>query len=486
MKRLVVIIFIILGAFLTFSLYRTFAYDTSVVEEVPSTTDLEYTFKIGNSSIKQITVDSGETRYYDIVLGNPNNAKISYSVYYEMVSPSTKPDGYKIEYTFKSTGNSTGIVNNNGNITLNIVVTNTSSNAVTVKLGTVAGYVKGGELTLESGQIMIPQQTATSYVKSLNDESTGENGNGVYRVHHDAIPASSSATGGIIEETNDYRYYGSSPNNYVCLDMEGQDTCPERNLYRIIGSIYEELEGENRLKVIKATPLENKDSNGFIWLKGGPYPSNVWVTTAENDYLTGGISELLNAGDWWNDTNDFEGYGLTEKIKKHISLSRYYLGGVDNSSTTDILYNEERGTNNAYDDVPLYWDGMIGLMYPSDYGYAAGKNCATNISLSGYSGSCYVIDWLSNSCGWQWLMSPGVDSSSTPHINFLSKRGDFTEDYYINGLDPSSTTRKCAVNINRRARSLDDYGYVFPTFYLTSTTVIAGGIGSKDDPYIIK
>ena len=225
LKRLVIVIFIMFGAFLSFSLYRTFAYDTSVVEEVPSTTDLEYTFKIGNSSIKQITVDSGETRYYDIVLGNPNNAKISYSVYYEMVSPSTKPDDYKIEYTSKSTGNSTGIVGNNGNITLNIVVTNTSSNAVTVKLGTVAGYVKGGELTLNSGQEVIPKQSAANYIMSLDDRSTGDSGSGVYKITHSAIPAESSATGSEIPAVNDYRYYGASPNNYVCLDMEGQSIC---------------------------------------------------------------------------------------------------------------------------------------------------------------------------------------------------------------------------------------------------------------------
>ena len=240
MKKLIVIVFIIFGAFLTFSLYRTFAYDTSVVEEVPSTTDLEYTFKIGNSSIKQITVDSGETRYYDIVLGNPNNAKISYSVYYEMVSPSSKPDDYKIEYTSKSTGNSTGIVNNNGNITLNIVVTNTSSNAVTVKVGTVAGYVKGGELTLNSGQVVIPKRVfpkATYVVEHLDDGTTGDSGSGVYKITHSAIPAESSATGSEIPAVNDYRYYGASPNNYVCLDMEGQSICPDKNLFRMIGSI---------------------------------------------------------------------------------------------------------------------------------------------------------------------------------------------------------------------------------------------------------
>ena len=151
MKRLIVIIFIIFGAFLTFSLYRTFAYDTSVVEETPSTTDLEYTFKIGNSSIKQITVDSGETKYYDVVLGNPNPAKISYSIYYEMVSPTTKPDSFSIGYTSKSTGDSTGKVDKEGNITLNIEVSNTSDSAVTVKLGSLAGYVNGGELILDSG-----------------------------------------------------------------------------------------------------------------------------------------------------------------------------------------------------------------------------------------------------------------------------------------------------------------------------------------------
>ena len=267
MKRLIVIVFIIFGAFLTLCLYRTYAYDTSVVEEVPSTTDLEYTFKIGNSSIKQITVDSGETRYYDIVLGNPNNAKISYSVYYEMVSPSTKPDGYSIVYTSKSTGDSTGIVNNNGNITLNLVVTNTSSSTVTVKVGTVAGYVKGGELTLNSGQEVIPKRVfpkATYVVEHLDDGTSGDSGSGVYKIEHSAIPTDSSATGSEIPAVTDYRYYGASPNNYICLDNTS-GSCEDRHLYRIIGSIYEEKENTNRIKVIKATPLTVGTTNGFSW-----------------------------------------------------------------------------------------------------------------------------------------------------------------------------------------------------------------------------
>ena len=261
----------------------------------------------------------------------------------------------------------------------------------------------------------------TYIIEQLEDGTIGDTGNGVYRVTHSAIPASSSATGSEIPAVTDYRYYGPNPNNYICLDMEGGSTCPDRGLYRIIGSIYEELEGENRLKVIKANPLENKTNNGFSWARTTKYANNVWVTTTDSGNLTESIEELLNAGDWWNNTNDFQGYGLTNEIKKYISSSRYYLGGVSND-TTGSLYNEERGTNNKYDDVPLYWDGQVGLMYPSDYGYASGNNCATNISLDNYNISCKAINWLYNSCSWQWVMSPGIDFSGIPFNNFLSKK----------------------------------------------------------------
>ena len=483
MKRLIVIVFIIFGAFLTLCLYRTYAYDTSVVEEVPSTTDLEYTFKIGNSSIKQITVDSGETRYYDIVLGNPNNAKISYSVYYEMVSPSTKPDDYKIEYTSKSTGNSTGIVNNNGNITLNIVVTNTSSSAVTVKLGTVAGYVKGGELTLNSGQEVIPKQTfpkANIYVESLDDGTSGDSGSGVYKVTHNAITSVSSATGSTIPATTDYRYYGASPNNYICLDMEGSSTCPDKHLYRIIGSIYEEKENTNRIKVIKSTPLTDGTTSKFSWdYKSDGTCDNIWATVTSGKYsnsLTSGsqLMKLLNSGAWWNGTSgsyynnsttattvNFTDYKLSDKAKSYVTISRYYLGGDDTSDVnTRTLYAYERNTLRYDTSRPLYWDGNVGLMYPSDFGYAAGNKCAIGTDLLKYNEVCKNNNWLTDTSNYQWLLSP---NSYYYYCVFL--------------LYPSGS-----VNVYDSIKSARA---VRPTFYLSKDVVITGGTGTELDPYLI-
>ena len=488
MKKLIVIVFIIFGAFLTFSLYRTFAYDTSVVEETPSTTDLEYTFKIGNSSIKQIKLETGETKYFDIVLSNPNNAKISYSIYYEMVSPTTKPDGFSIGYTSKSTGTSTGKVDKNGNITLSIEVSNTSSSAVTVKIGTVAGYVNGGELTLGSGQVIIPKKLgppATSTIEALDGGTTGDSGSGVYKVTHSAIPASSSATGSEIPAVTDYRYYGPSPNNYICLDMEGGSTCPDKHLYRIIGSIYEEKENTNRIKVIKATPLTDGTTKGFSWdykvNNGSGSYDNIWATITNGNYsnsLTSGsqLMKLLNSGLWWNGTSgsyyngittatnvNFTNYKLSDKAKSYITTSRYYLGGYNSSPPiTNEMYGYERGTLRYNTDRPLYWDGMVGLMYPSDYGYAAGNTCVNGTKLYGYNGGCMNKDWLYISNTYQWLMSPFSGKDSYGDGAFVVSSSGYVGGY--------------GIIIDYSAR---------PVFYLSSSASISEGEGTSTDPYIV-
>ena len=493
MKKLVIVIFIIFGAFLTFSLYRTFAYDTSIVEETPSTTDLEYTFKIGNSSIKQITIDSGETKYYDVVLGNPNPAKINYGVYYEMVNPSTKPDGFSIEYTSKSTGESTGKIDKESTITLNLVLTNTSSSSVTVKLGTVAGYVNGGELALESGQEFIPKKSfpkATELVESLNDNSTGDSGSGIYKVHHDAISADSSATGEIISDTDDYRYYGASPNNYICLDKNSDGTCEDKHLYRIIGSMREDSDKVYKVKVIKATPLTDGTTSEFSWDCTNVSSSakllapemtvcnrraNVW-SGKEADAT---IMQLLNGiwlnngvGNYYNNSSkatvlNFTNYGLSNNAKKLINLkSRYYLGGFESATKKTIeayIAERENVTSNGNSQ---YWDGMVGLMYLSDIGYVSGENCANNISLNTYDDDCFNKNWIYERKYGTFTITPIAASD-------IVWKNDYNiymiQDGRITDVEPAETVLS-----------------VFPVFYLKSNVVITSGTGTEQDPYLVQ
>ena len=322
-------------------------------------------------------------------------------------------------------------------------------------------------------------------VKLADDRTNGDSGSGVYKVTHDAIPASSSATGSEIPAVTDYRYYGSNPNNYICLDMEGQSTCSDNHLYRIIGSIYEENAGTNLLKVMKATPLTDGRTSAFSWNYSSTNNyTNIWATPTNGNYsnsLSSGstLMQLLNSGAWWNGTTgsyydinmgetplNFTNYKLSDMAKSYISTSRYYLGGYNNNSPlTNEMYGYERGTLRYDTSRPLYWDGMVGLMYPSDYGYAAGKLCSDSISFNSYNDSCKDRNWIFNNRD-QWLITPRSDS---PYLVFYLNSTGTVLTFYV-PLPEGATDRR----------------NVRPTFFLTSTTTIVSGTGSIDDPYVIK
>ena len=387
---------------------------------------------------------------------------------------------------------------NNSTITLATLTNTSTTNKLTTTTSTYNLYIwidgtmdnpstmmnKSFDFSLDitgsnSSKDVLTSTLATDVVEALNDQSTGDSGSGVYRVHHDATPSSNSATGSEIPAVTDYRYYGPSPNNYICLDMEGGSTCPDKHLYRIIGSIYEEKENTNRIKVIKATPITDGTTRKFSWdYKSDDTFDNIWATITSGNYsdsLTSGstLMQLLNSGAWWNGTSgsyynesttatnvDFTNYKLSDKAKSYITTSRYYLGGNNTSSVkTTAMYSYERGTRRYDTSRPLYWDGYVGLMYPTDYGYAAGNSCATGTILYDYNVSCKSKDWLYISNTNQWLMSP--------------YSGYFDLVLYVYSVGR-------VVDL-----SSDSAIAVSPVFYLTSSTTITGGEGTSASPYIL-
>ena len=388
---------------------------------------------------------------------------------------------------------------NNSTITLATLTNTSTTNKLTTTTSTYNLYIwidgtmdnpstmmnKSFDFSLDitgtnSSKDVLTSTLATDVVEALDDQSTGDSGSGVYRVHHDAIAGSNSATGSEIPAVTDYRYYGPSPNNYICLDMEGGSTCPDKHLYRIIGSIYEEKENTNRIKVIKATPLTDGTTGLYSWdidINNKSY-TNIWATPTSVNFsnsLTSGASimKLLNSGLWWNGTSgsyynysttatnvNFTNYKLSDKAKSNIDTSRYYLGSAGESGISENVYRNERGTLRYDENRPLYWDGMVGLMYPSDYGYAAGNVCATGTELYEYIGECSNKDWLYNTGVNQWLMSPG--SGNSDYVHNVSIDGPVYDN-----------------DFSDRART------VSPVFYLTPSASITSGTGTLTDPYIL-
>ena len=186
--------------------------------------------------------------------------------------------------------------------------------------------------------------------------------------------------------------------------------------------------------------------------------------------------QLLNSGAWWNGTSgsyynksttattvNFTNYKLSDKAKSYITTSRYYLGGYYTGAKvmTNQFYTYERGTARYDTNIPLYWDGYVGLMYPSDYGYAAGNSCVTGTAPYNYDGGCKNKDWLYISNTYQWLMSP--DSGSSYFVFPVDRDGrvGYKNYYSSNALA------------------------VRPVFFLNSSASISSGDGTSAAPYIL-
>ncbi len=102
----------------------------------------------------------------------------------------------------------------------------------------------------------------------------------------------------------------------------------------------------------------------------------------------------------------------------------------------------------------------IGLMYASDYGYAADPSCWTkSLSSNGYG----LDNWLYLS-NYAWLISPS--SSSDSYGSAYNTGSSFGE----GGLSTSYVVSTDAV---------------YPTFYLLSSITLSSGTGTESAPYRI-
>ena len=143
-----------------------------------------------------------------------------------------------------------------------------------------------------------------------------------------------------------------------------------------------------------------------------------------------------------------------------ISEETYYLGGSTSSNystlTASGYYNAERDSSQVYSGNPASTTQYIGLMYPSDYGYAAGSSCLST-ALYNYSGSCKNSDYLFSGVN-EWLQAPSASLSL--YASDLISSGSVTGGDYVS------------------------YSNAFrPVLYLNTNVQITGGDGSQGNAF---
>ena len=299
-----------------------------------------------------------------------------------------------------------------------------------------------------------------NYIKS---KYTSQGANGLY--YHD-----SSLTNGAGD--NSYRYAGANPNNYVCF---GSTTtpCPTDNLYRIIGVF------GDRVKLIKSdyatTALLGAD---------GDYSKMYTANNLDNSAYKG--NNLANVAAYnWNKSNQ-NTWSLSNLNKTNlnknfitnigadwaakIAETTWKVGGNTYAKIRDavlsVVYQNEivnPVTTNSQDNATEL-KAKIGLMYVSDYGFAAAPSSwTTNLGFYNIE-AIKSVNWMYMGL-YEWTISRNADNSDS-----------------VFGIDNTGFVGGMYVGSGGLAIYADA---VRPVFSLTSSVNYVSGSGTAADPISI-
>ena len=295
------------------------------------------------------------------------------------------------------------------------------------------------------------------YVKSLYTGTQGENS--IY--YHD-----SSLTNGAGDSS--YRYSGANPNNYVCFGSN-ESTCPTDNLYRIIGVF------GNNVKLIKYD-YGTTDELGT----DGDYSKTYKEWGMDSTYKgTYGDGERIGVY-YWNNTTQKNTWSesllnktnlntnfinnIGEEWANKIATTTWKVGGNTYSNiyskTPSVVYQNEivnPVTTNTTDNATEY-TAKIGLMYVSDYGFAA-EPSAWTLTMGNYNNTTATsTNWMYMGL-YEWTISRHADISSSAFlVNYDGRVGNNLV-YYVYAVRPS--------------------------FSLESSITYVSGSGSASDPMVI-
>ncbi|MBQ9071549.1 MAG: hypothetical protein IJY25_00120, partial [Bacilli bacterium] len=346
---------------------------------------------------------------------------------------------------------------------------------------------------IEIQKVEEQKETLVQYITNLYNNSTTKTNS----LAVDGITYQLDTTNGIIDDGlggtvsngGNLRYYGASPNNYI--DIGDRDSSGNIILWRIIGVFetkyateelpcntdndsdghYDNCASEKLVKIIRNESIgdyswDNKPSgtgsstsssgsnnwadSRLMMLLNPPEDTELIVSSSSSIYKytrglywNGGIGTCYSGSSGATTTCDFTSSGLSATARNKVENVLWDLGGLSTSSSSTNyfknLYSEgyykwERGTT-VYSGNSTEWVGKIGLMYPSDYGYATDLGSCSDTLYEYSSSTCYTNDWLYNSAG-QWTITPYSSDSYRVFVVGSSGRVSFNNAVRANGVRP--------------------------------------------------
>ena len=277
------------------------------------------------------------------------------------------------------------------------------------------------------------------------------------------VESNTTKYSGSNDENAGYRYSGKTPNNYVYFNNE---------LWRIIGSIpTKQMDGTitNLVKIIRNDSIGSyaydAKSSGYT----GVWGNNTLYTLLNTHYFATSTSNLNGQNS--SGCYSYQNFSRPDCNYNEIGIlsTGYYGKMVEQVYWNTGSTNPDRTSGEAYtDEISIQnISGYVGLMLPSDYGYAT-TSSYHDIDLYDYTGNVLSNNWLFNQ-GYEWLATADngtydtlVDAMAIYNSGNCGKTAGFT-----------------SYNISYNGYS------VRPVVYLDSNVYVVSGDGTQSNPYQI-
>ena len=317
------------------------------------------------------------------------------------------------------------------------------------------------DLNGKSSEVYSLQETTedTIYIADYikNEVYTGDGNGGLYL--HDGVGTYTNAN----QETGDnsYRYAGANPNNYVCFASDAE-TCPNDNLYRIIGVFGDQVKLIKRDYANSNMLGTNGDYYGNYgslgsYYKGSHSAVNAYYwnnSTRVNTWSQSNLNTVNLNTNYINYLNN-----QNSKWAEMIETTNWQVGGNSYQNIQNVTVKNTYTNEIVSPAANTTYSAKIGLMYVSDYGYAASPaNWTTNL-VSYDNNTNRNNNWMFMGL-YEWTISRSSDNLYYAfHVSYTGYvSSNFV--YYVNIV----------------------YG-VRPSFYLKSNVAITSGDGTSSNPY---
>ena len=174
-KKKIIILSVIVILIGIASILTTYALDITMTKGTSTNYDMSLTFDISGNVNKELSVEAGKTKTFDIVVNNTYTDTITYGIAYKMLNPTTKPDDLIIAVTNISENPSEGIIDANSKKVISLIIVNDSTSNIQVSLSVINGYKNGGDLIIPIGYTIISDIYEVGFTTHKKIDNSGAN-----------------------------------------------------------------------------------------------------------------------------------------------------------------------------------------------------------------------------------------------------------------------------------------------------------------------